>query len=196
MALLQVPDTALSLLLAGVLLLYVEINRPGLILPGAAGLILTLLSLHSLASFPIHLGAIALIVLAIPLTLFAASRSHALTLPSLLSVAMLGGGLANLTPTHHPTPILILTSAFALITLLLARAAHRARANKYSLGLAETLGKEATTQTALTPSGKIAYNHQLYPATLADAQSTLPAQSRVLVRSIQGQSLLVDPAAE
>ena len=48
------PDLCLLMLLAGILLIYVECNRPGWILPGCAGGLLSLLALHELASFPLR----------------------------------------------------------------------------------------------------------------------------------------------
>ena len=42
------PDAAIVVLTMGVLLIYVELNRPGWILPGAAGLLATLFAGASL----------------------------------------------------------------------------------------------------------------------------------------------------
>ncbi len=53
-ALAATPDLCLLALLTGILLVYVECNRPGWILSGCAGGLLILLSLHGFAAFALR----------------------------------------------------------------------------------------------------------------------------------------------
>ena len=58
------PDVAILTLTAGLLLIYLELNRPGWVLPGVTGLLLSLLSIDSLHHFQLRPPAILLIATA------------------------------------------------------------------------------------------------------------------------------------
>ena len=67
-------DRSVLILSAGLLLIFLECNRPGWVIPGAAGVLLCLLALHSLSILPLRSSAVllvsaALCVLALPLRL-------------------------------------------------------------------------------------------------------------------------------
>jgi membrane-bound serine protease (ClpP class) len=61
------PDAALLMLTAGVLLIYVELNRPGWVVPGAVGLTATLFAVASLGRLGVHPVAVALVGTAVVL---------------------------------------------------------------------------------------------------------------------------------
>ncbi len=58
------PDGAALLATLGILLIYIELNRPGLILPGATGLLIVLLSSAALTSFALNATGVVLITVA------------------------------------------------------------------------------------------------------------------------------------
>ena len=62
-----VPDAALVVLTAGLLLIYVELNRPGWIWSGALGLLATLFAVASLGRMDVNPGAVALVGTAVAL---------------------------------------------------------------------------------------------------------------------------------
>ncbi len=131
------PDASLLTLFAGVLLIYLECNRPGSVLPGCLGALLTLLSINAFTHMPLRQPALALIVAGVALVV------ADLTMPVRNPAAILGTisliiGLRTLVQpfasAHVHTPIaVVLGSSFAFTTVWLARVALRARRNKRSL---------------------------------------------------------------
>ena len=61
------PDAALLVLTLGVLLIYVELNRPGWVVAGAVGLTATLFAVASLGRLGVNPGAVALVGTAVVL---------------------------------------------------------------------------------------------------------------------------------
>ena len=128
------PDAALLLLTGGLLLIYIELNRPGLIVSGALGLTFTLLALARFARDPIAPAAAgAGVAGALLLVLSARTRTH-LPLALLSTAALL---YAFLRPPPGPLgtrPNRRVAVPCALIlglgTSLLTTIAARARQNK------------------------------------------------------------------
>ena len=127
------PDAAIIALTAGLALIALELNRPGLVLPGASGLLLALLSAASLAHHEIRPWAALLLLAAAVVMLLQLRR----TLPpwtAIPTVLTLIAGFQWLTPP----PSLAIRTAIAVlcgITLgtgitVLTRIARRARQNK------------------------------------------------------------------
>ena len=58
------PDLAVLMLVIGGLLIYLEFNAPGTIVPGALGTLLVLLSLFALNLLPVHYTAVMLLLAA------------------------------------------------------------------------------------------------------------------------------------
>ena len=125
------PDTALLVLTAGFLLIYIELNRPGLILSGAIGLTLALLAASRLIRQgslpPAHLAA-CLFGLAL-LILSTRTRRH-LALGFLATVALLFG--FHVPAFDGPRPLVAVPCALFLGigTSFLTTIAARARQNK------------------------------------------------------------------
>src|SRR5579872_276083 len=65
--LLNNPDLALLMLIAGALLIYAEFNAPGTIAPGAIGTVLVVLSLFALNYLPLNFFAVVLLIAAVTL---------------------------------------------------------------------------------------------------------------------------------
>jgi len=125
------PNSALLMLTLGILLIYVELNRPGWVVPGAVGLTAALFAVASLMRVMVNPGAAALVG---------------------TSVALLGVGLWRRTPwLVDVAATLALVLGFAYlerdariqlgiaigcgiflggVTSILARIARRARTNK------------------------------------------------------------------
>lgn len=127
------PDVALVVLTVGLLLIYVELNRPGWIVPGAVGLIGTLFAVASLARMELNPGAVAVVCTAIALLLLDLLRrtqwivAFAATLALVLGFGYLVRGAGG--PVHMMTAVgcgLVLGGCTSILT----RIARRARANK------------------------------------------------------------------
>jgi len=131
--LLVTPDVAVLTLLAGILLIYLECNRPGSILPGCLGALLLLLSFNSLHQLPLQPAALAFTAAGIALIVLAAFRLRILF--AALGIASLIYGLTTLiqpfAPAHvHLSTAIFSATVFGAATVYLASIALRARRNK------------------------------------------------------------------
>jgi membrane-bound serine protease (ClpP class) len=128
------PDHALLLFTLGLLLIYVELNRPGWIVPGACGLLLALLATASLLRLNLSLAAVTLLATAAALLLLDLLRPAPALVALAATVALILGfdrlvqGPEQLR-IHAPVAVLC-----GLVvgggTSVLTRIARRARANK------------------------------------------------------------------
>jgi membrane-bound serine protease (ClpP class) len=121
------PDQALLYMTLGTVLIYVELNRPGLILPGTLGLLAVLLAAAVFIHHPPPTLALILLAAAI-LTFARALRRDTSNLFLLAATLCLTDGFLQL-PTHLyaalPCGLLL-----GLTTACLVRIARRARINK------------------------------------------------------------------
>jgi len=128
------PDGCVLLFTFGVLLIYVELNRPGSILPGAVGLLLALLAVAPF--FHQHLSPAAILAIAVGGALLARGlrRSTSAITPVAATLCLVFGLLylvrgAGSVRVHASTAVpcgLVL----GLGTSILTRIARRARLNK------------------------------------------------------------------
>jgi membrane-bound serine protease (ClpP class) len=81
---------------------------------------------------------------------------------------------------------------FGIITVFLTNLALRARSNKITTGAQGLVGEFGTAQTPLSPRGKVFVHGELWDAT---ASSPIAAGQRVVVRSLDGLQLQVEPVA-
>jgi membrane-bound serine protease (ClpP class) len=160
--LLAFPDAAVLVLLAGILFVYLECNRPGSILPGCLGTLLILLSVDSLCRMPLRSTALALLASGLALLLIEIAV-NARNLLAGAGILALIAGLASLLQPFAPARVHIPTAfvagaGFGISTLYLAKIALRARRNKRSrlfsnLSSSPTSAKHASrVQDRLDPS--------------------------------------------
>jgi membrane-bound serine protease (ClpP class) len=128
------PDAALVLFTFGLLLIYVELNRPGAILPGTVGLTLALLSLASLLRLSLQASGLVLLCTAAVLLLFDLFRPSQLVVAIAATLALcLGFGHIVVGPGDARIHSLTAAACGIVIgatTSVLTRLARRARANK------------------------------------------------------------------
>jgi membrane-bound serine protease (ClpP class) len=192
------PNLAVLLLVLGGLLIYLEFNVPGTIIPGSLGTLLVLLSLFSLNLLPIRHTAILLLVAAVVLMVLETKfTSHGIL--ALAGTISLVFGLATL--VNGPIPEMQVHTGTALgagigfgtISFGLAWIALRARRGKVLTGPQAMLGALAVAQTPLAPNGQVAIRGELWQASLR-GPAVLPAGASVRVRSVEGLTLIVEPA--
>jgi membrane-bound serine protease (ClpP class) len=128
------PDAAVLLLTLGLLLLYMELNRPGWIVPGALGLLLALFAGASLLRLQLSLAAAALLATAVALLLLDLLRPTPVLVAAAATLALVLG-FARLVLGPPPRQVHAATAiACGLLlggtTAVLTRIARRARANK------------------------------------------------------------------
>jgi membrane-bound serine protease (ClpP class) len=128
------PDAALFLMTFGLLLIYVELNRPGWILPGAIGLLLTLLSIASILRLNLRPPAALLVVAAMAVLTLNLLRPIHVFLAAIASLALIAG-FAYLIPGPansrvHPSTAILCGLILGAGTSVLTSIARRARTNK------------------------------------------------------------------
>ncbi|HEX3986169.1 MAG TPA: nodulation protein NfeD [Acidobacteriaceae bacterium] len=188
------PNLAVLILLAGALLIYMEFNTPGTIIPGALGTLLVLLALFSLNLLPVRYTSLGLIVGALVLmALEAKFPSHGVLAISGTVALILG----TLTLVAGPIPemrVQLATAiatgvAFGGITTFLIRIAWRARRNKVMVGPEALMGAVGVAQQELAPEGQILVHGELW---VAIADGAVAAGENVRVRGVEGLKLLVE----
>jgi membrane-bound serine protease (ClpP class) len=188
------PDLAVLVLVIGALLIYVEFNTPGTIVPGTLGTILVLLAIFSLNLLPVRYTSVMLLVAAFVLLILEAKfATHGV----LAAAGILSLVIGSLTLVDAPIPELrvhLATAlstglAFGLITVFLLRLAIKARRSKSRMGGDAMIGEIAVVTQPLAPSGQVMVNGELW-----QAESAVPVASgeRVRVRALRDLTLLVE----
>ena len=192
------PNLAVLILVVGGLLIYLEFNAPGTIIPGAVGTLLLLIALFALNLLPVHYTSLVLILGAFALMVLEAKiPSHGV----LAGVGIVALVLGTLTLVDAPIPELrvhISTAvatgvAFGFITTFLLRLAIRAQHNKVLLGPDALVGTIGIAQEELAPRGQILVHGELW---FAESASPVVAGQHVRVCSVRGLTLLVERIPE
>jgi membrane-bound ClpP family serine protease len=128
------PDAALLILTLGLALIALELNRPGSILPGAVGLLLTLLSVACLLRIHPHPEAVAASIVSMAVLLLQLRRRVPLAVAGIATLALILAFLRWTGPTA-PARIGSLTAIacglfLGIGTTVLTRLARLARQNK------------------------------------------------------------------
>jgi membrane-bound serine protease (ClpP class) len=191
------PNIALLLLVGGALLIYLEFNVPGTIVPGALGTVMVLLAIFALNLLPIRFTAVLLLAAAITLLLLEAKfGGH-----GVLAVAgILCLTFGTLTLVAAPIPEMgvspwvafAVSAAFGGITVFLVRIAIRARHRKALLGVDALLGHLAFAMEPLSPEGHILVEGEIWLAIAADP---IPKGAALRVVGHDEMLLRVIPAA-
>jgi len=196
------PNLALLLLVGGALLIYLEFNVPGTIVPGALGTVMVLLAAFALDLLPIRYTAVLLLLAAAILLLLEVKfASHGV----LAAAGIVCLAFGTLTLIDAPIPELAilpglaigLCTGFGIITIVLLRLAVRARRSKSLMGPAALVGFPGTAMEALESAGEnpghILVQGEIWQAT---APETIAAQTSVRVTGFHGDVLEVQPMSE
>ena len=178
------PNIAILFLITGALLIYLEFNTPGTIVPGALGTLMVLVSIFALNLLPIRYTAVLLLVAAVVLlALEAKVGGHgALATAGIVSLTF---GLLTLVAAPVPemgiSPVVAVAVAigFGLITVILLRLAVRARKRKALIGPDALVGMTGTSMEALDPA---AAGHILVDGEIWRAVASHPVATGVQVR--------------
>ncbi len=189
------PDLAVLMLVVGGLLIYLEFNAPGTIIPGALGTLLVLLSLFALNLLPVHYTAVMLLLAAAVLMVLEVKfTSHGVL--ALAGIICLVLGMLTLVAGPvpemrvHATTAIAAGVAFGLITVFLVRLAVRARRNKSIMGVDALLGQIAVVIKPLEPIGQVLVHGELWEA---HSPTPVPRDARVRVTAVSGLTLTVEP---
>jgi membrane-bound serine protease (ClpP class) len=191
------PQIAYLFMLLSILAIGFEVTHPGAILPGVVGVIAGAMALVAFESLPVNYAGIALVAFA--LVLFAAdvhSPSHGvLTTGGILSLALgsfliLDAGAPFLEPNLW-LAILPPIVVGGILAFLVSRAVA-ARRRPQVTGSSTLIGAEGEAREDLGPDGGLVMvDGALWQANAAVA---VARGTRVIVRSVEGLRLSVDPA--
>jgi len=190
------PNLDVLLLVCGALLIYLEFNVPGTIVPGALGTVMVLLAIFGLNLLPVQHTSVLLLFAALALMVLEAKfASHGVL--GLAGVVCLVFGLATL--VNGPVPEMrvhygVAAGAgigFGVITLGLAWIAVKARRTKKLTGPEAMVGHVAVAMTPLAPTGQVEVRGEIWNARLASGMETVPAGAEVRVESVDGLTLVV-----
>lgn len=189
------PDLAVLMLVIGGLLIYLEFNAPGTIVPGALGTLLVLLSLFALNLLPVHYTAVMLLLAAAVLMVLEVKfTSHGIL--ALAGIICLVIGMMTLVAGPvpemrvHAGTAIAAGVAFGIITVFLLRLAVRAKHNKSMVGIDALLGQVAVVVKPLDPVGQVLVHGELWEA---NSRTPAPRDARVRITAVDGLTLTVEP---
>jgi membrane-bound serine protease (ClpP class) len=185
------PNIALLMLVGGALLIYLEFNTPGTIVPGALGTLMVLLAIFGLDLLPIRYTAVLLLVAALVLLLLEAKFGGHGAL-AIAGIVCLAFGTLTLVAAPVPemaiSPVVALSvsAAFGIITVFLVRLAVRARHMKSKLGIDALIGRSARAMEALAPEGHVLVEGEIWQAVASE-----PVDAGVLLRVVGHEEYLL-----
>ncbi len=191
------PNIALLFLVGGALLIYLEFNVPGTIVPGTLGTLMVLVAVFALNLLPIRYTAVLLLVAAIALLILEAKfGGHgALAIAGILCLAF-----GTLTLVAAPVPEMSVSPLVAIavsigfggITVFLVRLVVRARQRKARIGADAMVGASAVAMEPLSPAGHVLVEGEIWRAT-----ASRPAAKGDSLRVVGHEQwmLFVEPAA-
>jgi len=189
------PNIALLLLVGGALLIYLEFNTPGTIVPGALGTLMVLLAIFALNLLPIRytavmllLGAVALLVLEAKFGGHGALAIAGIVCLTLGTLTLVAAPIPEL--AVNPWVAVALSIAFGGITAFLVRLAVKARRLKVRLGVDALVGRPASAMEPLNPEGHVLVDGEIWRAI---ANETVPAGTPLQVVGHEHYLLRVIP---
>jgi membrane-bound serine protease (ClpP class) len=190
------PNIALLFLVSGALLIYLEFNAPGTIVPGALGTLMVLLAIFGLNLLPINYTAVLLLVAALVLLILEAKfGGHgALAIAGIVCLTF-----GTLTLVNAPVPELAInlwvavavSAAFGSITVFLVRLVVRARRMKARLGPSALVGSRASAMEPLNLEGRVLVEGEIWRAVTTEP---VPAGAPLRVVGCEQYLLQVEPA--
>jgi len=190
------PNIALLFLVGGALLIYLEFNAPGTIVPGALGTLMVLLGIFGLNLLPIRYTAVLLLLAGLAfLVLEAKFGGHgALAIAGIVCLTF-----GTLTLVAAPIPqmgvdplvAVAISLGFGGITVFLVRLAVRARRRKALIGADAMVGSRATAMEPLNPDGHVLVEGEIWRAV---ATQPVPKGAELRVTSHHDNLLRVEPA--
>jgi len=189
------PNIALLLLVGGALLIYLEFNTPGTIVPGALGTLMVLLGVFALDLLPIRFTAIMLLLAAFALMLLEAKfGGHGVL--AITGIVCLTFGTLTLIAAPipelriNPWVAIGVSLGFGSITVFLVRLAMKARRMKARLGADALVGSEASAMEPLSPEGHVLVEGEIWRAV---ASQTVPTGTKLRVVGHEHYLLRVAP---
>jgi membrane-bound serine protease (ClpP class) len=194
------PNVSFLLILAGILGLAIELFSPGLILPGAFGLVSFVLGLYGSAQLPVTAAGIILLVTGVGLIIAETQvPSGILGVIGVIALAASGLMLYDTDEGFEVSPPLVIGVALVLggLMAVAVKKVMEARRNPVWAGEEELHGAEGDVRVAIDPVGQVFLHGALWRAEAADGPGAgaIPVGVRVRVTSVEGLTLMVEPLA-
>ena len=192
------PNVAFLLILAGIIGLAIEIFSPGLILPGATGLLSLVVGLFASSQLPVTAAGVVLLILGVAL-LIAETQLPTAGILGILGVVSLAISGLLLFDTNEgfdvSTPLVIaIAVVFGLVILWVGRKVMDAQREGVQSGFEQLVGAEGDVRAAIDPVGQVYIDGALWRAERTDGKEPIPSGARVRVEEVEGLTLLVRPA--
>jgi membrane-bound serine protease (ClpP class) len=192
------PNITFLILAIGAISLYIEFSHPGAIIPGVIGVVFILLAIFALNLLPVRFAAITLILASFAFfALEAKYATHGFLGIGGMILLTLGGLLLVDGPIPEMRVKLATAAAVAIpfgaITIFLMTIALRARRNKVTTGAQGMIGQVGVARSPLSQSGQVTVMGEIWNA---QCSTPLPAGEPIVVRGIEGLTLLVEPVAK
>ena len=189
------PNLAFLLVMAGLLGLWIELQHPGMILPGVAGLACLVLAGIAFQLLPFSWAGLLLLLLGLGLVVaevFASSYGMLLLLG--LLCMLLGGTMVFDLPEVSDLsvsfwPVLVpVVSAFGAFAALVVFAVGRTLVLRQTAGVDELIGAVGKVVSDLDPAGKVFIRGEHWNAVSVEP---IPRGARVEVTAVEGLQLRV-----
>jgi membrane-bound serine protease (ClpP class) len=189
------PNVAMLLLIGAALGLYVEMNHPGLVLPGAVGATCLVLALIAMQVLPFSWTGV--LLMGTGLALFVAEAfvvSHGLLLVSGVVCLLLGGAMIFRRPDLSDlnvsfwTVLVPAVTGFALFGGLVVALVGRSMGRPQVAGTGEMVGMVGRATTALDPTGTVFIRGEYWRA---EADEPIAADEAVEAVGVEGMLLRV-----
>ncbi len=197
------PQVAYVLFLIGALGLAIELSNPGLVVPGLLGLVSMVLAMVAMSALPIQAGAVVLLVLGLGLIVAELFVGNGMLAVGGLLLMALGGILfvdrldtewfvdpSFRLPGRLIVPTVVLLGGMAAYVAWRAAQARKVPMVVGDLGM---IGEVGRALTAVGPDGGDVLVHgELWRAR---ASKPIPPEKRVVVRGLDGLTVLVEESA-
>jgi membrane-bound serine protease (ClpP class) len=201
------PNVVFILFLVGMLGLYMEFNNPGMILPGAIGVVSLVLALVATQVLPINALGVLLLLTAVVLFVLEAKFTSYGVLGAAGVLAMIIGALVLVQPQisgyrTNPMVVILATLPFAVISVFLMRQVIKSYSWPQGAGREKMVGATGeVTQAVETPHGDGTLRGMAFvQGELWSVASPIPLRvgTQVRVKRVRGLTLeveAVEPAA-
>lgn len=189
------PTMAFLLLTVGLIGIAIEIFSPGLIIPGAFGVIAFALGLYGTAQLPVTWVGVILLLVAIGLLI---AEGHLPTggllgVPGVVALALAGLLFFNSDEGADVSTPAVITTAIVLggFFAFLVQKVAATRRRPVKTGWEELVAAEAEVRSPIAPEGQVFVNGALWRAVPSNSGETFAVGDRVRIDSVDGLTLMV-----
>jgi membrane-bound serine protease (ClpP class) len=189
------PDVAVLLAMAGLLGIYIEVNSPGTIVPGAAGLVCLVLAGIAFQILPFSWVGLLILILGVAFLVAEMFVTSFGVLFTLGMICMLVGGsmvfdmpaVSDLDVSFWSVLVPVVV-AFGVFAAVIVYAVGRTFMTGQTAGVSELIGLVGKASTALAPDGKVFVRGEYWNAS---ADEEIPTGEAVEITAVDGLRLRV-----